>query len=192
MMVPRELFDQIGGLVIRPGAEKEAIADLSSRVRRAGRNIVYQPLAQIIHRDGLGKGNAPAARAPVVAAINRPHFLGSPGPATTRGHVLVIDHWLPTPDQDAGSLRMMEIVRAIRRRGHHVAFVPASLVRVTHYAQNLQRLGIEVAYRPYYMSVDDYLEQHGHEFDLVIISRRDCLAVFRIGQGARSTGQTGV
>src|SRR5262245_17987341 len=31
--------------------------------------------------------------------------------------VLIIDHRIPTPNRDSGSFRMMEIIRAIKRRG---------------------------------------------------------------------------
>jgi glycosyltransferase involved in cell wall biosynthesis len=85
----------------------------------------------------------------------------------------VIDHALPTPDLDSGSLRMMEILKAIRHRGHHLAFIPEGLSLSTPYAQNLQQLGVEVVHRPYYPSVTAYLEQHGRDFDLVIVSRAD-------------------
>ncbi len=47
------------------------------------------------------------------------------------------------------------------------------MVRTMPYAQNLQRMGVEVAYQPYYSSVPDYLALHGHEFDMVIISRAE-------------------
>jgi glycosyltransferase involved in cell wall biosynthesis len=41
------------------------------------------------------------------------------------------------------------------------------------YLEDLQTVGIEVAYPPYYRSVAEYLEQDGREFDLVIICRAD-------------------
>ena len=43
------------------------------------------------------------------------------------GQVLVIDHRIPTPDRDCGSLRMMEIIRAIKHSGHHVTFIPDNM-----------------------------------------------------------------
>jgi glycosyltransferase involved in cell wall biosynthesis len=87
--------------------------------------------------------------------------------------VLVIDHRIPTPDRDCGSLRMMEIMRAVLRRGHHVTLIPDDMLVFPPYLEDLQAVGIEVVYHPYYPSVRDYLDQHGREFDLVIISRAD-------------------
>src|SRR5205823_13374409 len=101
-------------------------------------------------------------------------IVSRPGPRSTPGRqILVIDHALPTPDLDAGSLRMMEILKAMRRRGHPVAFIPDSMLLSTPYDQNLQRIGVEIVHQPDYQSATDYLVQHGRGFDLVIISRAD-------------------
>ena len=73
---------------------------------------------------------------------------------------------------------MVEILKAIRASGNHVTFIPADLAHRTPYAQNLQRIGVEVVHQPFYSSVPDYLEQHGQEFDLVILSRADVASRF--------------
>ena len=173
VIVPRNVFKQFGGLDHRRRVDGDAVIALSSTIRHAGKKLIYQPMATIIHCAPDGQGYELTSLAPIALANHRPHFQGSPTSTKSPGQVLVIDHWLPTPDKDAGSLRMMEILKAIRRRGHHVAFVPASMVRALPYAQNLQRLGVEVVYQHYYQSVEDYLERHGREFELVIISRAD-------------------
>jgi len=68
---------------------------------------------------------------------------------------------------------MMEIMRGILQRGHHVSLLPDNMAVFEPYLQDLQSIGIEVGYPPYYHSVAEYLEQHGQEFKLVIISRAD-------------------
>ena len=88
----------------------------------------------------------------------------------------MIDHRLPTPDRDSGSLRMLEMVRAICRRDHHVSFIPDDLMAPSPYQQALQGIGVEVIHHPYYRSVRSFLKQHGEDFDLVIISRVEIAA----------------
>jgi glycosyltransferase involved in cell wall biosynthesis len=61
-------------------------------------------------------------------------------------NVLVIDHMVPTWDQDAGSLRMREILRTLVELGCHVSFLPDNLVQAQPYTRELQRLGVEVLY----------------------------------------------
>ena len=41
------------------------------------------------------------------------------------------------------------------------------------YVHDLQSMGIELALPPHYESVEEYLEHHGRDFDLAIISRAD-------------------
>jgi glycosyltransferase involved in cell wall biosynthesis len=106
------------------------------------------------------------------------------------GQVLVIDHRIPTPNRDSGSFRMMEIIRAIKRRGHHVALIPDNMAVFSPYLEDLLRERIEVIYPPRFHSVEDYLVKRGHELNLVIISRADVAArhmqsVRRHSPGAR-------
>ncbi len=65
------------------------------------------------------------------------------------------------------------MLRAIRRRGHHVCFVPDNLLANPPYLQLLQRVGVEVIYHPYYHSVASFLKQDGQEFNLVILTRAE-------------------
>ena len=126
--------------------------DLAFKIRHAGHKVIYQPLARIIHHEGSDVGAEPEIRSQVVSTCEPgeipPPLARSPGHSSravcgaaprrprhgterrlSRGQVLVIDHRLPTPDRDAGSLRMLEMVRAIRRRDHHVSFMPDDLIR---------------------------------------------------------------
>jgi O-antigen biosynthesis protein len=201
MMIPTALFHGIGGFDSARDAE-DAGATLAHQVRQAGYRVLYQPAAQII--DGVPMANRGSVAKTIAAsqAINPPHFGGDlrkldwPAPRSfqgpfrdrvargsvtgpsRKGRVLVIDYSLPTPDQDAGSVRMVEILKAIRARGNHVTFIPADLTHRTPYAQNLQRIGVEVVYQPFYSCAPDYLEQHGQEFDLIILSRADVASRF--------------
>src|SRR5207253_2452402 len=83
----------------------------------------------------------------------------------------VIDHHLPKPDQDSGSLRMFQILKLLRQLGHRVAFMPDNLANETPYAAELQKRGIQVVHYPYVKKVRDYLTAHGSELDVVVLSR---------------------
>jgi O-antigen biosynthesis protein len=89
------------------------------------------------------------------------------------GQVLIIDHRLPTPDRDSGSFRMMELIRAIGRRGHQVTFIPDNPAVFSPYLEDLLRIGVKVVYPRYYSSPQEFLKHHGHVFNLAIISRAD-------------------
>jgi GT2 family glycosyltransferase len=193
IMVPRALFHKLGGFdpLYAPAYYEDV--DLAFKIRHAGHKVIYQPLARVIHREGLTSGRSVETGVKANQRRNQPRFRerwstrlvahpeppGRPvrvvrahGPeAGALGQVLVIDHRIPFPDQDAGSVRMVEILRAIRRRGHHVAFIPDDFRLTSPYVEELLSTGVEVIHEPYYDSVEDYLCEHGREFDLAILSR---------------------
>jgi len=193
IMVPRALFHEMGGFDPHYSPAYYEDVDLAFKVRRAGHKVVYQPSARVIHHEGVTSGTTVSTGVKAYQAINQPKFRNRwkerldshPEPPRDRarivhshgraqkppGQVLVIDHRELTPDRDSGSLRMMEMIRAIRSRGHHVAFIPENLIVSSPYLEALQSIGVEVIHHPYYHSVADYLRQHGREFDLVITSR---------------------
>ncbi len=212
LMVRRAAFEQLGGFdtEFKPAYYEDT--DLAFKIRHAGQKVIYQPLARIVHHEGLTSGRSVKSGVKSYQLVNQAKFrtrwrerlATHPDPLagpvrlvhshgaghSIGGQVLVIDHRLPTPDRDAGSLRMLEIVRAIRRRGHHVAFLPDDLMAYAPYRQALQGIGVEVVHHPYYRSVRSFLRQHGEEFDLVIISRAEIAArhmgtVRRLAPGAK-------
>jgi glycosyltransferase involved in cell wall biosynthesis len=99
--------------------------------------------------------------------FTHPHHVQS----ADRGRVLVIDHRLPTPDRDSGSLRMMELIRAILGRGHHITFIPDNFFVWPPYLQDLEAIGVEVVHPPEYRFVAQFLKVRGRDFDLAIIAR---------------------
>ncbi len=83
-------------------------------------------------------------------------------PRTPSGkNILVIDHHLPMPDRDSGSLRMFQILKILHRLGHRVTFLPDNLADMPPYTGELQKRGIQVVHHPYVKKVRDYLISHG-------------------------------
>jgi GT2 family glycosyltransferase len=193
IMVPRKLFHALDGFDSRYAPAYYEDTDLAFKIRDAGHKVIYQPMARIIHHEGLTSGKSLNSGVKAYQRVNQPRFLARwterlethpeppdrpvrfiPAhgrPVRNRGQVLVIDHRVPFPDRDSGSFRMMEILRAIRRRNLHVTFVPDDLAGTSPYTQQLSSIGVEVIHHPFYRSVADCLEEHGREFKLAILSR---------------------
>src|SRR5438045_7100155 len=87
-------------------------------------------------------------------------------------NILVIDHHLPMPDRDSGSLRMFQILKLLHELGHRVTFIPDNLADIPPYAGELQKRGIKTIHHPYVKKLRDYLIAHGSEFAVVVLSRR--------------------
>jgi glycosyltransferase involved in cell wall biosynthesis len=58
--------------------------------------------------------------------------------------VVVFDHYVPRPDEDAGSVRMSGLVKTLRTQGHAVIFVPDDRLESGAYGRSLENGGVEV------------------------------------------------
>ncbi|HEU5239881.1 MAG TPA: glycosyltransferase, partial [Pyrinomonadaceae bacterium] len=190
LMIPKSLFASVGGFDSRYAPAYYEDTDLAFKVRKAGYKVLYQPLSEVIHYERATGGTDLATATKKHQDINRSTFaetwatelIEKPAngnvsflrqPPPYRKNILVIDHHIPMPDRDSGSLRMFQILKILRQLGHRVAFIPDNLAKTPPYASELQKSGIEVIYHPYVKKVRDYLMAHGSSFDVVVLSRCD-------------------
>ena len=190
LMIRKSLFLSLGGFDIKyaPGYYEDA--DLAFKVREQGLKVLYQPMSEVIHYEGLTGGTDLGAGAKKHQALNRVTFteiwaevlahkpingdlaaLDSLDSGKRR--ILVIDHHLPMTDRDAGSLRMFHILVLLRGLGHSVTFIPDNIADIPPYGDNLRKRGIQVVHHPFARSVRQYLETQGTTFDVIILSRCD-------------------
>ena len=187
-MVPKSLFESIGGFDARYAPAYYEDTDLSFKIRQNGYKVLYQPLSEVIHYEGATGGTDTSTGAKRHQEINREKFVQSwanvlaskPenadlasyfGSKPGQKRILVIDHHLPMPEKDAGSVRMFHILNILRDLGHRVTFVPDNLADIPPYADDLRKRGVEVVHYPYIKSVRQHLSERGAEYDVVILSR---------------------
>lgn len=189
LAMPRALFQRLAGFDERYVPAYAEDSDLAFRVRELGYSVVYQPLAQVIHREG-GTGGTDLTKGVKAHQVAngrkllerwRSRLTDRPEPgvdvvrARERGvglRALVLDHCTPEPDKDAGSITALNIMRLLQRHGCKVTFVPEdNYLFLDGYTQLLQRAGIECLYAPHVTSVDEHLAAHGSLYDLVVIFR---------------------
>jgi len=190
LMIPKSLFQSVGGFDPRYAPAYYEDTDLAFKVRQAGYKVLYQPLSEVVHYEGTTGGTDITTGTKKYQDINRSTFAKAwaaklvtkpangdaeflrQAPAG-RKNILVIDHYVPSPDRDSGSLRMFQVLKLLRQLGHRVTFIPDNLANVPLYTRKLQKRGIEVVYHPYVKNVRDYLISHGSDFDIVVLSRCD-------------------
>jgi GT2 family glycosyltransferase len=190
VIIPKALFDELGGFDERYAPAYYEDADLAFKVVQHGRKVLYQPLSVVIHHEGMTGGTDTSAGTKRYQEVNRAAFIAAWGQllmekpvngdlrtyeALKNGQkrILVIDHHLPMADRDAGSVRMFHILNILHSLGHRVTFLPDNLADIPPYGDELRKRGIEVFYHLYCRSVRDYLERHGSGFDAIILSRCD-------------------
>ena len=188
LMVPRALWDQIGGLsqYLEPMYFEDT--DLSFKVREAGFDTWYVPTSIVNHYEGMTSGTSTATGFKRFQEVNRPKFKkrwsrafashGREGELpdlekdrSCIGRVLFIDYMLPRPDQDAGSYAAIQEIRLVQSLGFKVTFLPENLADFGHYTTELQRMGVEVITAPFALSVKEFLEVRGGEFDAFYLTR---------------------
>ena len=188
IMVPRPLFETLGSFDERYLPAYFEDADLAFSVRQAGRQVLYQPLSQVIHHEGISSGTDLGSGVKAYQVVNREKFAGkwkarlalhrSPGEEpflererSVRGRILVIDATTPMPDRDAGSVTAFFYLKILVELGYKVCFAPANLVSLEKYTADLQRLGIECLYGPHVTSIKQHLKDSGKYYDYVFLYR---------------------
>jgi len=193
IMLPKKLWDELGGFdeVFAPGYWEET--DLAFRVREKGYKVVYTPFAQIIHYEGMSAGKdtkksdgmkryqevneAKFKRRWNHVLIQRRHEIPSFELAdivkdrNRFGRVLCIDYEIPRPDKEAGGYATFQEIKLFQALGFKVTFIPQNIAYLYGYVEDLQRMGVEVLYAPYVTSVRELIEKRGKDFDIFYIVR---------------------
>jgi len=188
LAIPAQLFGELGGFDRRFAPAYYEDVDLAFAVRAAERKVFYQPRAVVAHFEGATSGTDETTGVKRHQVVNQSTFATkwtdalvshrpngvSPGLERDRRakrRVLVIDACMLTPDQDAGSMRMQQVMEILVNLGCKVTFAADNLEYRQPYVMALQQLGIEVQFHPYASSVSMLLGTRGDEFDVVILSR---------------------
>ncbi len=162
--------------------------DLCFAARDAGYSVVFEPHAAVFHVEGATAGTDLNSGGKRFQELNRAKFAEKwahrlraeqlrPSPGAVRRasdrnrgpHVLVIDHRVPSPDRDSGSVRMWELLKALLELGCRVTFLPDNHLRWDPYSDGLQSMGVEVLYSPF--SVPAEIAAIGAQLKLAIVSR---------------------
>ena len=161
LLVRKELFDRLGGFDRRYVPAHYEDADLCFGVRSLGYKVVYQPMSRLVRYESITAGTDTQTGYKQFQTINREkfyekwrevlaaeHFANDPALVERaadrrRGpSVVVFDDRIPTPDRDAGSARMMFILKALAQWSRPV-FVSFSKQLWPEYEKLLWQEGIE-------------------------------------------------
>jgi GT2 family glycosyltransferase/glycosyltransferase involved in cell wall biosynthesis len=193
LAIRRDFFTALGGFDARYAPAYYEDTDLAFKVRAAGRKVYYQPAATIVHFEGQTAGTDIAAGVKMhqeahravfrekwaaSLATHRPNGV-EPGLERDRGakrRVLVIEACMLTPNEDAGSMRMLAMLELMVEAGCKVTFVADNLEHRQPNVAMLQQRGVEVLFHPFVRSVTDVIAQRGRGFDVILVARHYVVA----------------
>ncbi len=129
-------------------------------------------LQGVVEQRGLHWVQAPRA----LAVTWRPDLAASIAPEQGPS-VLVLDACTPTPDQDSGSADAFNYMKLLRSLGWRVTFIPVSnFLHFGRYTHELEDLGVQCVYQPYFSTVAGFLKESRRPFELVMLFRVDIAA----------------
>ena len=163
LLVRSEVWKAAGGFDERYVPIYWEDTDLCFTARKLGWRVMYEPKAVVIHAEGSSMGTDLGSGGKRHQARNQPKFVAKwrealneqpSRPSLDRAyqasnriqgpHVLVIDHGVPTPDRDSGSLRMWHLLQGLLSLGCRLSFLPDDGQPTEPYTSQLQEVGIEV------------------------------------------------
>jgi GT2 family glycosyltransferase/glycosyltransferase involved in cell wall biosynthesis len=196
ILVRRDLWEKIGGFDEQFAPAYYEDTDLAFAIRQQGYRVVYQPQAVVVHFEGASHGIDLAQGLKQHQVVNRERFLKKwravlqqnhylPGeqPFLARDrsrsgqHVLLIDWEFPAPDCDSGSFRICNLMRILKSLGYRITFVPANMNPIPSRMEALQQEEVFTACGPGIASIEQFLANFGHYYQLVIVSRVNTASV---------------
>jgi GT2 family glycosyltransferase len=163
LLIRKDLFARLGGFDRRYAPAYYEDADLCMGVRSLGYKVVYQPLSRLFHYEGATAGTDTRTGFKHFQVVNREKFYAKWRDTLEREHypfdpahaeraanrkwatqVAVFDDRIPTPDRDAGSARMLFILRALSEWCHPVLITTSKRVW-PEYERQLWKEGVETA-----------------------------------------------
>lgn len=191
LLIRKELFQRLGGFdeIYVPAYCEDS--DLAFKVRREGLKVYYQPKSVVVHHEGISHGTDTSSGVKAYQVANQKKFverwrsvleadhypngtdlMRARDRARHRPVLLVIDHYVPQFDRDAGSRTIYQLISLLVKHGVLVKFWPQNLWEDPEYSPHLQQMGVEVFYGAEHQDhFEAWIEEHGDSLDYVLLSR---------------------
>ena len=195
IIVRRDLFAELGGFDESFVPAYYEDVDLAFRIRARGLKVLYEPQSVVVHHEGMSHGTDLQQGVKAHQVVNQARMVERWGADLTRNNfangervirakdraaarklMLVIDHYIPQPDQDAGSRSIVGIIDSLVDAGWLVKFWPHSRGYDETYTPLLEQRGIEVLDSRSPGDLTSWMRKYGEELDHVLVVRPDVAA----------------
>lgn len=196
ILLRMEIWNKLKGFDIRYVPAYYEDTDIAFEVRNLGYKVVYQPLSEVIHFEGFSHGTE-ISNTPQVKSIKdyqiknglkfqekwkhilqKDHFPNAENVFWARDKsrnkktILVIDHYVPHYDKDAGSKCTFLLISLFVEMNYNVKFIGDNYFKHEPYTTRLQQMGVEVLYGDwYYLNWQTWISENGKYFDYVYLNR---------------------
>lgn len=190
IMIKAHLWKEIGGFDERFVPAYYEDTDLAFEVRKRGYKVMYQPLSVIVHFEGVSNGTDVESGLKHYQQVNFEKFyekwkdvladheanaenvFTAKDRSSHKKHILVVDHYVPHHDQDAGGKCTYMYLKLFVKMGFQVTFIGDNFFKHEPYTTELNQMGIEVLYGNYYYNNwEEWLKENAHYFDYIYLQR---------------------
>lgn len=191
ILIRKDLWEDIKGFDEQFEPAYYEDADLAFMVRQKGYKVVYQPLSVVKHFEGISNGTDLTAGQKAYQNVNQKKFLAkwcevlekenfengkevflAKDRSRSRKHILVVDHYVPHHDKDAGGKCTFMYLKLFVEMGYKVTFIGDNFFKHEPYTTELNQMGIEVLYgNDYYNNWKSWLRDNAHYFDYIYLQR---------------------
>ena len=190
LMIRSDLWKQIGGFdeYFAPAYCEDS--DLAFEVRKHGYKLMYQPLSVVVHFEGKSNGTDTSTGLKAYQVENSKKLAtkwadefkkqsqheGDLFHARERSHnkkcILVIDHYVPEYDKDAGSKTTWQYLNMFVNKGYNVKFLPDNFFHSEPYTTMLEQIGIEVLHGQWYeQNWKKWIDSNKGNIDFIYFNR---------------------
>ena len=191
IMIRADLWKRLGGFdeAFAPAYYEDT--DLAFQVRKAGYKVLYQPKSVVVHFEGISNGTDVSEGQKAYQTVNAKKFYEKWKDVLEREHnpnavdvfrakdrslhrktLLIVDHYVPMFDKDAGSRYMFHYTRLFVDKGYNVKFLGDNFFPHQPYTEALQQMGVEVIYGNWYAQHwKEWLGEVGQDLDYILLSR---------------------
>ncbi len=189
--IPNKVWDENKGFDERYMPAYFDDSDIAFSLRAKGLRTVYSPMSALVHHEGITHGTDTAVGIKAYQVENKrkfaekwqhvlesEHYLDGENVFYARDksrdkiHILVVDHYVPQFDKDAGSRSIFDWCKMFADAGFQVSFWPDNLFYDRIYVRALQELGIEVLYGGQYVGkFEGWISKNGQYFEYALLSR---------------------
>ncbi|HJA31265.1 MAG TPA: glycosyltransferase [Candidatus Eisenbergiella pullicola] len=190
IMIRSSLWKEIGGFDVTFAPAYYEDTDLAFEVRRQGYKVLFQPESIVVHFEGVSNGTDLAAGLKRYQIANQNKFFEkwkdvlqkhlengrdvylAKDRGQTKKQILVVDHYVPNYDKDAGGRCTFMYLKAFLELEMKVTFIGDNFAKMEPYTTILTQMGIEVLYGDYYcLHWQEWLKDNLQYFDYIYLQR---------------------
>nr|WP_051211726.1 glycosyltransferase [Butyrivibrio fibrisolvens] len=190
IMIRADLWKEIGGFdeLFAPAYCEDS--DLAFEVRKHGYKVVYQPKSLVVHFEGKSNGTDTSTGIKKYQVENleklkqkwaeefknqsqtEQDLFQARDRSQGKKTILVVDHYVPEYDKDAGSKTTWQYLQMFIAQGYNVKFIGDNFAKKEPYTSELEQMGVEVLYGPWYMkNYEQWILDNQENIDIIYLNR---------------------